>query len=250
MSRRVSSYPRMPEGPEDDQFWWDPKRYVRTDLGTIMAQPVGNTSYGKGLHIYIRLAGEEERVKGSLSFGATIEPDGSITWGRRQRGYCELRDTDRAEEIEAAALEVARAWFERDPIHCAMYYADVAEEELYTLKWKLRDEQRTIDHLSKLLADPAEPRTHNVKNEEGEWERIPHTEEERVEYRQLWARRVKRAEDKLVRLHEEHDARIAQLKAIRAKCDAFLRDDTLPLLPFAAVADHARTPPSEHRSAP
>jgi hypothetical protein len=211
----------------------DPKRYVELPLGDFVAQPVGSTSYGKGLHIYAHLAGEEEAAPGIYSFAAKIGTDGTVTWVRQQRSYA--REHDRADEILAASWDVARAWFERDPKHCASYYHDVAAEELYRWHRDMAAERDTQRHLTKLLADPEAPKTRNQKTAEGEWETVPMTAEERAGRRALWERNFQRAVDKLARLHTEHDARIAQLRSIKTRCLAFLRDDSVQLLPFEAV---------------
>lgn len=219
--------------PDPTDRWWDPKLHVELPIGRFVAQPVGNTSYCQGLHIAAHLAGEDERARGLLSFGARLEMDGTVTWHRQQVGYCEIKH-ERAEEIQEAALGVARTWFERDPSHCAIYYHDLAKKELWDLRRLLRDEQHTIDYLGKLLKDPKEPQAHNVKNAEGEWEHVLHTEAERAEYRNRWAHSIRRATSKLAQLHVEHDPRIAQLRSIEKRCHAFLEDQTLPLLPFEA----------------
>jgi hypothetical protein len=209
----------------------DPKLNVEHALGNFVAQPVGSTSYCKGIHVHAHLHGEEEAVRGVLSYGAVIHPDGTVTWERQQLGYCEIQD-DRADEVEAAALEIAGAFIERDPIHCAIYYSDVAEMELRELHRKIRDEVDTRDHLTKLLADPDEPKLHNVKNDDGEWERIPYTPAEKVEYRERWERNVARAVKRLAKLHREHDPRITQLKSVMERCRAFWDGEIDQLLPF------------------
>ena len=132
--------------PDPQSARWDPKRHVEHPLGRFVAQPVGNTSYGQGLHISAHLTGEDERARGLLSFGARLETDGTVTWVRQQVGYCEIKH-ERVEEILEAAYGVARSWFERDPTHCASYYHDVAEKEIRDLRRLLRDEQHTIDYL-------------------------------------------------------------------------------------------------------
>jgi len=222
--------------PEPDHSWWNPKLHVEHPMGLFLAQPVGNTSYGTGLHVRVRLTGEDEDARGLFSFGAQLGTDGTVTWMRQQRSY--VIKHDRADEIFEVAFELARTWFERDPSHCASYYHGLAEKGWRELNRLLKGEAHIRDHLGKLLDDEEAPRTRNQKNEDGEWEIIPLTEEERATMRALWERNRRRAIDKLAKLHAEHDARILQLRGIQKQCLDFLnaRDYTVPLLPFEAVA--------------
>jgi hypothetical protein len=221
-----------PDIPDPSHPWWDPKRHVELPIGIFLAQPVGSTEYTKGLHLRMQLAGEDEVVPGLLSFGACLEMDGSVTWARQQP-RCKIRH-ERAEEITEIALGVARSWFERDPSHCAIYYLDLARKELRDRLREMRQERDLQSHLTKLLDDPGAPRTRNQKNDEGEWEEIQLTAEERAELRELWARNLQSHLTKLAQLHTEQDARILQLRNIERKCRAFLEDRSIQLLPFEA----------------
>lgn len=218
----------------------DPKRYVELPLGNFVVQPVGSTAYCKGLHVHTHLAGEEEAVPGVLSFGARLEPDGTVTWSRRQPTYKVTHE--RADEILEVALGLARAWLERDPSHCAFYYLDLAREELYRWRREMRQERRSQDHLAKCLSDPEAPQTRNQQNEEGEWEEVQLTEEERTKLRALWTRNHQRSVDKLASLHAENDDRITQLESIAAQCRAFMQDTSTPLLPFPKITGVPHAP--------
>jgi hypothetical protein len=210
----------------------DPKRLVTLPEGLFVLQPVGNTSYCTGLHFYAHPTGDEESAPGLFSYGAAIERDGSITWSRRQGSY--KIDHDRADELFEIGLRLARAWFERDPSHCASYYRGLAHKELQDLR---RDVLRTMhirDHLAELLGNPEEPKTRGQRVD-GEWIQIPMTHEDRTERRALWDRNLQRAEDKLTRLNAA-EARTAQLREIEARCRAFIATQLTQLLPFPEAA--------------
>lgn len=213
--------------------YWNPKLHVKLPMGIFVVQPVGNTSYGKGLHVHVHLTGEEESVRGLLSFGARIERDGTVTWHRQQPSY--KVDHERAEEIFLAAKGLAEAWFERDPSHCAHYYCDLAVKERWDNLNEIWREEHLRDYLAKLIEDPNEPRPRHEKDGEGEWIEVPFTEEERVARRALWDRNHQRAVDKIARLHLEHDDRHVQLESIAAQCRAFMKGERAELFPFPAL---------------
>jgi len=209
----------------------DPKRLVLTPLGRFVAQPVGNTGYGTGLHVYAHLDGEEESVSGLFSFGAKITPDGKVVWSQRQPNY--RMKHDRADELLQACLKIAEDWFERDPGHCASYYGGLARRELYEMSREIRSEEHIIGVLQGLLEDPAAPKTRREKQPDGEWVTVPLTPEEREERRKTWRRNLLRAEKKIEALKAQRPRRI-QLEEIRDLIDLFLEGAIDSPFPFPA----------------
>jgi hypothetical protein len=186
-------------------------------MGVFVVHPVGSTEYCQGLHVYAHLHEDDECAPGLFSFAAKLEQDGSVTWFQAQRNYV-IRH-GRAEEILEEGLRLARAWHERAPVHCAAYYGDLARKELSEHNRKVRQEKQAMEHLTQLLADPAEPRPRILPQHvvEGPTEWVPYTAEEAASMRNRWQKNLEGTYANIAKL-EAKSGRVLQLEKIQALC--------------------------------
>jgi len=211
-------------------------------FGRMIAQSVGNTSHTTGLDFYLHREGEEESERGYVRYAVKIDDAFNVVWSMFKAHR--FGGEPWGEDAFPHMLEGAQTLHLRDDTGYLFHVMGAIEMEQEVHHQKIRTLERGIDHLTKLLTDPNEPRTMFVVGAEpreyahstGAF--LPATPEHKVGYRASWTRNLERSQAALEGYHAVYDARIAGLqivyKAIMEWCHR-KRPKTLA----AAVIDEA-----------
>ena len=207
------------------------KHTVIPGVGTVHSQSVGSCNYTTGIDHRFLPEGADKEISGHVRFSAYVAESGKLEWRfvsatgpkSRKRDWqapklSEDTQVDYLPEVIAEMRRLSETLYERDPTGWFFHAVGAIEMELNEYHRKEQDSEVAIAHLTKCLANPAEPKQHFVSAKECGGEKgycRSATDEERQARRKLWQERIDHHRNRLSSLHSEEGERIALLKRLR-----------------------------------
>ena len=201
-------------------------------IGVIHGYSVGSCSHTCGFDMHFLAAGADQPVKGHVRFSTFVAEDGTLQWrfvsatgdGHWNRDWRLPAVTEQDQpyypvEAMAAMRRTVETLGERDPTTWFYHALGAVDMELNEILSKRARITHTDQHLSNLLRDPTEPKTHFVTPAEADAKNgfmRASTRDEREARRTMWAERIERSRVALVRFDARHGERIALLERLKA----------------------------------